>query len=158
VHLIPLRARGKGIVEYALVDAEDYERVAAMRWHRHQYGGMRYPYARHCRGFYMHRFILGLEKGDRRIVDHVNRNGLDNRKTNLRVGTQLDNMQNRIGRVSSTSPHRGVSYDARPGPLANRWCARVKIRGKPTWVGRFATEEEAAEAAARAREAFLAQV
>jgi hypothetical protein len=65
----------------ALVDAEDDARLglSLVRWHAVT------GYACHNRLGYMHRHILGLEKGEQRFVHHVNENPVDNRKENLQV-------------------------------------------------------------------------
>jgi hypothetical protein len=88
----------------------------------------------------LHRWILGLTKGDGCIGDHINRNKLDNRRANLRAVTPSESSQNVSGRGSSR--FRGV-HPERSG----RWSARVKFQGRHYLLGTFDTEEEAAAAA-----------
>lgn len=92
---------------------------------------------------YLHRLILGLRPGDGLEGDHINRDKLDCRRSNLRVVTHAENMQNlaAIGR-GGTSEHRGVSFDASRG----RWRATCRIGRRQHAIGRFATEPEAVEA------------
>jgi hypothetical protein len=106
----------------------------------------------------MHRELLGLAKGDPQQGEHENRKKLDNRRSNLRVSTQGENLQNASKRRTHngggmSSRHRGVSlYTA--APTANPWRARVQVNGDVK-AGYFATEEEAASAAARWRRELM---
>jgi hypothetical protein len=79
----------------------------------------------------MHREILKAKKGQ--ITDHINRNGLDNRRSNLRIVTPRENMQNR-----RDTKHLGV--DKLP---SGRFRAAITIDGKRKHLGVFDTIEEA---------------
>jgi hypothetical protein len=151
---IPLRASGKRgkkeladchVVAFAIVDEEDYEAVQPHRWHLTDTGyAARWTGGRKARyRIRMHRQILGLERGDRRQADHINRDKLDNRRHNLRiVAGDAENRQNVPARGGS-SQHRGVTWDKERG----KWQAQARCGGK-VWRKRFATEQEAADAAA----------
>ena len=131
--LIPLRAKDGRIKAYATVDREDVDLVSVHTWRLHRKG---YATADGATVL-MHRLILGLDKGDPRRADHINRNKLDNRRSNLRiVDSQAENLQN----VPARGGFRGVSYF----PLTGRWRARCQIAGKTHYLGYFATEDEAA--------------
>lgn len=128
----------------ALVDLADAGAVSAYRWsirgegyavRTTQVGGVRLD-------VYMHRELLGLTPGDGHHVDHISGDKLDNRRANLRVCTHAQNCQNRLDR-----PYRGAFWDAQ----ANRWRACVKLAGKRHYLGCFATQGEAAAAAAAFR-------
>lgn len=146
---IPLRGRS-GIVGYALVDLEDEARLAQYRWRltrhgyviRHDYVGKRQITV------YMHREVLGLRYGDPERVDHINRDGLDNRRSNLRLASHAQNMQNRPANGGS-SGYRGVHWDAHH----KRWRAVVRHEGRNRHLGYFHCEIVAAAAA----EAFRSQ-
>lgn len=73
-------------------------------------------------------------------IDHINRNKLDNRITNLRVVTRSINCHNIAGR--SSSGFKGVSAASK----GQRWEARIMINRKPIYLGLYATPEEAAAA------------
>jgi hypothetical protein len=88
---------------------------------------------------YMHRLLLGLTWGNRQRTDHINRNRLDNHKTNLRVGTQGLNLQN-LPSKGGSSQYRGVSRDSKN---RNKWVAYAGINYQQHRLGRFDTEEEA---------------
>lgn len=96
----------------------------------------------------LHRFLTGVASMD---VDHINRNGLDNRRGNLRVCTTSQNMGNMRKPRTNASGIKGVSK-ARRG---EGWRARVCVGGRSIELGTFDTKEEAAEAYRKgARAAF----
>ena len=79
---------------------------------------------------------MNLSEGDNRVVDHINHNTLDNRKSNLNVVTINENQQNRLGtRKGSKSGVRGVSWDSRN----KDWIVNVKGQ----YFGRTKDKEEA---------------
>jgi hypothetical protein len=95
----------------------------------------------------MHREVLGLAADDSRVVDHVNRDRLDNRRSNLRLLSAAENAQNQGPARGSTSRFRGVHWCA----SRRKWVARVKIDGRHRNLGRFDDELEAARVAAAYR-------
>lgn len=133
---IPLKPDGE-----ALIDRADAELVAGFAWRRLTNG-----YVQAQRGklyVYMHRLIAGAGEGE--VVDHANRDPLDNRSANLRVCTQSQNLANRGAdrrRAGTTSDHKGVSWSK----ARSKWVAYVHVDGRTRYLGRFATETEAAEA------------
>lgn len=152
VREIPL-SDGKHV---ALVDECDYEVMCRFTWHVHRDRRGR-VYARRWIGkrhVHMHREILGV--AERRIqVDHIDGNGLNNTRGNLRVATNQQNSWNHRPHRRRTKPaerhsrHNGVSW------YANRWRARITVSGRTRHLGRFETENEAALAYnVAAREAF----
>ncbi len=102
----------------------------------------------------LHRFILGLRPGDGLEVDHVNGNGLDNRRENLRCVSRAQQMENRKKCPGKTSRYRGVSWrkDKR------KWEACVNQGDHKHYLGCFASEEEAARVAAKARAQMFTHV
>jgi len=92
---------------------------------------------------YMHRLITGA--GPKELVDHVNRNPLDNRASNLRMATPSQNGSNRgpdRRRHGSSSRHKGVSWSKDRG----KWQTSIHINGKTRALGRFDSELDAARA------------
>jgi hypothetical protein len=92
----------------------------------------------------LHRFILGAQKGQ--IVDHINHDGLDNRKSNLRFGTKSQNTANQRLRTNNTTGFKG----AYRWPGSNRWHSTIKVRQKLIHLGNFDSAVEAARAYDRA--------
>ena len=89
------------------------------------------------------RVILGIHTADRNTqCDHVNRNIHDNRKSNLRIVTCSQNMQNQSTRYINTSGYKGVSWHK----AMRAWRARITISCSEQILGYFDTPEEAARA------------
>lgn len=90
----------------------------------------------------LHRLIAGCEDGQ--LVDHINGNGLDNRRSNLRLCSHVENMQNRRMHRNNQSGHKGVYFD--PDLNGRPWRAQIRAHGKKHCLGRFDTAEQACEA------------
>ena len=130
--------------KYTLVDNEDYEWLSQWKW-RWSPNGEHTGYAtsritidgkKTC--LFMHRMILGLKKG--KIGDHINGNGLDNRRCNLRKCTIAQNNQNSRKQRNNSSGYIGVSWEA----LAKKWRARICYNGIKKQLGLFSDVEDAA--------------
>lgn len=143
-----MRDRDGAIRAHALIDAADAERVLALRWHLNSNGYVVHTMHEdgRTRKLRLHRFLMDMQPGDPREVDHENGDPRDNRRSNLRVGTRALNQQNRKGAYGS-SRYRGVIYCKQTG----RWIAKVGLGGRSHHLGRFDTEREAAEVAAAFR-------
>jgi hypothetical protein len=140
-------ANGRGIV---LVDEDDYDWLMEFSWHLSAKGyatrGFRWRSGN--RTVQMHREIMGLEIGDPRQTDHINRVRLDNRKENLRIVSGMrEQAQNQTPQRGRSSQYRGVAWDSE----TQFWRARVTVSGVRIDLGRFEDEEEAAEIAHKCR-------
>lgn len=131
----------------ALVDDEDYEEISKGKWWANGKGGHLYaqrskkvPGTQRVRTLMMHREIMKAPDG--MDVDHINGNGLDNRRENLRVVAHWQNLHNAGKPSSNTTGYKGVAYF----PPTDRWAAHIGIRGKQRCLGYFATKEGAARA------------
>ncbi|MGB2336959.1 MAG: HNH endonuclease signature motif containing protein, partial [Alcanivorax sp.] len=78
------------------------------------------------------------------VVDHINGNPSDNRRENLRICSQSDNLCNRKLHSNNSSGYRGVYFDA-SGSSSRPWRAQIRKYGKKICLGRFASAEEANE-------------
>lgn len=151
--LIPLSGkRGKDL--FAQVDDDDYEFLNQWTWHisisstnyavrkakKHELNG------RKLRVISMHRTIMKME--DNKLhCDHIDHNGLNNQKSNLRPCTFSQNMKNR--KAHGRSKYLGVNFNlVKSGnrkKTYNKWIVRImNNEGKRVHVGRYNTEEEAA--------------
>ena len=140
-----------------LVDDSDAELVAsAVPWHiLISHSGQTYVqrYARNNSGNpttqTLHRFLLVPPPNIE--VDHINGNGLDNRRINVRLVTRPEQMQNQRKQDGRSSAFRGVTWDKD----RNKWKAQVKRNRKTYFLGRFDSEISAAQAAANGRGALF---
>jgi len=120
---------------FALVDDEDYPWLSAVPWFASPV--VNTTYARRKPGGYMHRAILNAPEGLE--VDHINGNGLDNRRRNLRLVTHRQNGINSPSQRQGTSRYKGVFWS----DSAGKWCAQIK-QPKSTHLGVFRDEVDAA--------------
>lgn len=122
---------------FALVDDEDYAYLRRFSWYAIVKSNTVYAYNDHSR---MHRVIM--KPPGRMKVHHKNGDGLDNRKCNLVVTTQQENVRQAKKRADATSQYKGVSWRIE----LQRWHARLYVDGKVHLLGNF--DEESAAAAA----------
>jgi len=120
----------------ALVDKEDWPKVRRKKWYLYKSGQVQY--ARSSTGRRMHHVILGKKKGF--IIDHINGDGLDNRKCNLRHCTIAENSRNRHFRKGE-SKYKGVAR-----ARGKKWQAYITVAGVKMYLGLHVTQEEAARA------------
>lgn len=126
------------------VDDDDYDRVAGYKWYAFLTGKSWYVNTRIDRKtVYIHRLITGAPAG--MDVDHLDGDGLNNQRNNLRVCTHQQNQQNmRKPNIPTHSIYKGVTKMARGGKKI--WMAQVKHNKKHIHCGYFETQEEAARA------------
>ena len=130
---------------YALVDDEDYDELMKYSWNARYNKSNRSFYA--CGKYrsknstiHMHRIIMDCVKG--MVVDHINHDTLDNRKTNLRICTQGQNLMNMQIGPKNKSGYKGVSWDK----VNMKWKAQISVDNKNRSIGRFIDILDAARA------------
>jgi len=120
----------------AIVDAADYEWLSQYKWSAVEKGGTFYACRREGRRtIWMHREIMKPPKG--KVVDHIDGNGLHNRRGNMRNCTPQQNAYN-IKHLCEGSRYAGVF------PCGTLWGAKIIHEGQEYWLGLFDTELEAA--------------
>jgi len=132
-----------GTDQVAMVDDEDYPVLSRIMWHLSEHG-----YASHSR-FYMHSLIMGFPEIGTLVIDHKDRNKLNNQKSNFRIATRQRNIMNQGKRKKpATSQYKGVCRPERRFKLRKPWQASITktVDGikKTHHLGYFATEEQAA--------------
>lgn len=146
--LISLGSSGK----FAKIDDLDFESVSKFSWKLKTYSDRTVQYAyRNISAQsrqYLHQFVMQT-KG----IDHKNHDGLDCRRSNLRLANQSQNMANkRIGR-NNTSGFKGVSWSK----VVKKWHAYISINKKRQHIGYFLTKEDAAAAYGKAARAIFGE-
>jgi len=131
-----------------LIDRADVDLVKCYRWALLR--GPRTGYAvSPAKGWRplvkMHRLVMGL-KDPKILVDHINHNGLDNRRNNLRTAKCIENAYNSRAAVGKSSQFKGVYWHKG----LRRWRTRIAFNGVKKYIGTFRNEIEAAIAYDRA--------
>jgi hypothetical protein len=140
--------------EWTIVEPEDYYRFRDFRWCVSG-NGTSYYAVRNAKTGPFRTKMVSLHRGimnppDGLLVDHRNRDSLDNRRVNLRIATQSQNMQNRRKKPNASSRFIGVCFKKNE----YLWVAQIKYKKKRLWLGRFDNEVDAAKAYDRAAKQY----
>lgn len=138
---------GKSAVE---IDDEDWEKISGFAWYVKREGGRikavvasTYEKGRHGKGkrgkVRLHRLIVNFA-----IVDHIDGNPLNNKKSNLRGCTPSENQQNRNKQSNNSTGYKGVFIMRNKGRKYIK--AAISVKGKQYHLGVFKTKEDAARA------------
>ena len=132
--------------EPIILDEVDHD-LASHLWYLFEGYAARTTGGRKNRQFvFMHRIVLErmigrpLQKGE--DTDHINGMRADNRRINLRLTTRTQNLQNLKKKSGTSSQYKGVMWDKE----RERWMAYITVNRHRIYLGRYATEEEAARA------------
>lgn len=138
----------------AVIDAADAATVGQHNWCAEVRGNAVYA-VRSSSGesiIRMHRWLMGTPTG--LVSDHIDTDGLNNRRANLRVATHSQNLKNQRTNSHNASGLKGAFYR----PRAKRWQSHIRVDGKTHYLGCFKTPEAAhqayCEASARFHGAF----
>jgi len=132
----------------AVIDDDDYEKISSRKWYARKGGSTYYAYTiftkykngKRCKsGEAMHREILNLAHADGNVCDHINGNGLDNRKQNLRKTNASINGLNCKNYKNNTSGFRGVNWNKG----IRKWTSYIRINGEKKYLGSFTDKQEA---------------
>jgi hypothetical protein len=132
--------------QFAILDQKDYYRLSKFKWYIKGsfgkfYAARNYKYdSRQTKTVSMHREIMSAPAG--LLVDHKNRDGLDNRRANLRLATYSQNNCNKLKRENTSSQFAGVCFNKR----GKRWGASIGNKGERIFLGYFDSEIDAAKA------------
>ena len=130
------------------IDIEDIPKVRKYKWNMGTGG-----YARNIiHNITMHRLIVG-DGQENYVVDHINRDRLDNRKSNLRFVDLSVNGFNKGKQSNNTSGHVGVSWDKR----RCKWEAHIKLNGRKKFLGYFEELQEAIDTREKAELEFFGE-
>lgn len=136
----------KGYV--ALIDDEDFEYLSQFRWylkpdknHFYAHANIKDLSTGKYKPTLMHRLIMKVNKTHMHI-DHIDMNGLNNQKSNLRICSNSDNSRNRTKTRDNTSGYKGVHWTQKN----KKWRAMIVVNGKTIHLGYFKDLISAAKA------------
>ncbi len=124
-----------------IVDDIEFEQLNRYKWYALKNG--RTFYAMRHAGMFPFKFLISMHREilctpENRQTDHINGNGLDNRRCNLRICTWAENQQNRGAARNNVSGYKGVSFQQ------GKWIALITKNKETTYIGRYSTPQEAA--------------
>jgi len=133
----------KTVCGYAYyIDKEDYEKIIKYTWHKHKDGYLRTRYDivdGKNKYILLHNFLLGRFDASKDDADHINRLPYDNRKSNLRVVSHNENMQNISKKSNSKHEIMGIHYSKKE----DRWKAYITHNKKQIKLGTFKNKQDA---------------
>ncbi len=140
--------------KFAKVDDSDYEFLNKWKWCANKLGNSYYavrnsPVVNGKKNtILMHRVIMDNSVG--KEIDHIDSDGLNNQRKNLRVCTHSENLKNRKKTKNNKSGFKGVSWYTRIG----KWAAFIGVNGKNIGLGYFSDKEDAYIAYCKACEKY----
>lgn len=128
----------------AIVDDEDYDLISNYNWYARVTKNSVYAVSNiNKTTVQMHRFILNA--GKEFMVDHIDRNGLNNTKINLRIASRSQNLMNsKKPKNGKTSKYKGVCLNKQTPNNKKCWRAEIRINRKSHFIGYFYNEKDAA--------------
>lgn len=130
-----------------IIDTEDLGRVSEYYWGMNKRGYFQNSKNR----ILLHRFVLKLENNEK-VVDHLFHDTSDNRKSQIRICTQVENMQNSRTYASNTSTRTGVY------PVGGKYRAKINVNKKEVHLGMFERFEDAVEAREKAEKEYYYKI
>lgn len=125
--------------KFAMVDDEDYEWINQWSWYCDKEYAARWISGGNGRASFMYGDILKTPDG--LFTDHIDHNGLNNQKYNLRVVTNAQNQMNRKSNKHTSSIFKGVYWHKKD----KRWQAGIGLDGKRIYLGNYKSEVDAAK-------------
>lgn len=119
VAIITIYDKRENPFQTAIIDVDDVPKVENFKWHLQSSG-----YIASKKAGLLHRLIIGASR--EQLVDHVNRNKLDNRKSNLRITSRSANVHNSKMHITNTSGTKGVCFHK----VTGKWEAFISLDGK----------------------------
>ena len=137
-------------------DLEDYDLISKYHWtilnvRDEKYAVTKRFYNGKYNAILMHRLIMGVMDNKDVEVDHIKHNTLDNRKSQLRIGTKWDNNLNHDLLKTNTSGYTGVRWDKKN----NKWYATISYNRQPIWLGYYTNIDDAIEARKKAEDKYF---
>ena len=131
--------------KFAQVDDEDYDYLMQWKWWAGKstnvfYAGRNVRNDRLRTTIKMHRIIMGYNS-HKLCIDHIDGDGLNNQRCNLRFATKPENNMNKKSSIGSSSVYKGVCWDKN----SNKWISQIRRDGRKVYFKRFINEIDAAK-------------
>jgi len=137
-------------------DLEDYDKIKDYCWYKNRNGYMvTNMKTDNNKKFicFLHKIIMNSPRRSKTVVDHINRNPSDNRKTNLRIVTQAKNCINKSKQLNNTSGFVGVSWNKH----RRKWEANIGVNNQKMSLGFYNTKGEAIKVRREAEEKYFGE-
>jgi len=134
--------------QFTLVDEEDFDYLNQWKWSYNPSGGYAYR-NQNNHGIWLHRLLINPPKGFE--TDHINGDGLDNRRANLRIVTHQQNLMNQKVKSNNKTGYAGVSFER----SRKRWFASLYLGGKTIFQKRFKDFNQAIMARKEAEDIYF---
>ena len=136
-----------------LIDLDDVDKVKNIKWHKSDLQRNTYYCISNNKTWKrLHRLIMNVTDPNI-FVDHINHNGLDNRKSNLRICTNQENIRNCITPKNNKSGYKGI-YWAKD---KNKWTVQITLNNKTKYIGRYEKLEDAIAARKEAAKKYYGE-
>lgn len=148
-YIMKIKRSDDSIIEVK-VDIEDYDKLIEFNWYADVNWKSIYiktnnhdKLVGHPATILIHRYLLNVDKDSHYTVDHIDGDTLDNRKSNLRLADNTQQLQNQRNRIDNTSSVRNVSYVSK----RQKWRVKFQIKGKTVFDECFDDKSEAIKVA-----------
>lgn len=129
--------------KFALIDDADAERASQFKWYTQRNGDHYYAFTKPGgKPLSLHRFLMSAKPGE--WIDHINNNGLDCQRSNMRLCTHAQNMRNRKIHRTNRSGYKGVDWHN------SMWRAKLRVDNQNIELGYYRDVRDAARAYNRA--------
>lgn len=136
-----------------LIDLDDVDKVKDIKWHRSDLQRNTYYCVSNNKTWRkLHRLIMNVTDPNI-FIDHINHNGLDNRKSNLRICTNQENTRNCVTPKNNKSGYKGI-YWAKD---KNKWTVQITLNNKTKYIGRYEKLEDAITARKEATKKYYGE-
>lgn len=132
-------------------DTEDYDKIKCYCWYVDEHGYVRT--IRNNKKIYLHRFVMNIINDKNIIVDHINRNRNDCRKSNLRLVNDTQSAINKGIKSNNTSGTIGVSFSK----LHQKWESYITVNKKRIHLGIFKDYDDAVKVRKEAEEKYFGE-
>lgn len=139
--------------QMTIIDEEDFQLAKQYKWHAHKQHNIYYAVTTigqkpNRKAVRLHRLLSNCP--ERMVVDHIDGNGLNNCRDNLRICTNSENVKNRKIQINNTSGYKGVTWHKRE----QKWRAQIQMNNKQIQLGSFDNPEDAYAAYCEAAEKY----